>query len=70
MSKLDERIRDAAEQKDSYLESQQATLDVCNMVINNRHAFPADQIEKAEKLKAETLERIRKREKILVDGWE
>lgn len=67
---LDEKICNAAEKKDSYIESQQATLDVCEMVINNRHAFPADQVAKAEKLKAETLDRIRMREKILAEGRE
>lgn len=65
---LADRIHDAAERKDSYIESQRATLDVCNMVINNRHVFPADQVQKAEKLKTETLERIQMREKILAEG--
>lgn len=51
-------------QKDSYLKSLQATLDVCDMIMNNRHAFPTDQVAKAEKLKMETLENIRKRESI------
>lgn len=67
MSKLDERLRDAADWKDSYLEGLQATLDVCNMVINNHFAFPADQVKKAEKLKGETLKNIQKREGILLD---
>lgn len=67
---LVDRIHDAASKKDGYIESQLATLDVCDLVLDNRFAFPADQVAKAEKLKAETLDRIQKREKILASGRE
>ena len=51
--------------KDSYMEDQQAMLDVCEMIINNRHAFSAKEVEKAEQIRIETLENIKKREQAL-----
>ncbi len=55
------------EPRDEYLNSLLATLDVCKMVINNRHVFPADQVNTAEKLRRETLTNIEKRKKLLGD---
>ena len=45
-------------------EDQQAILDVCNMVINNRHVFPEDQVKKAEELRGATLNVYGKRARI------
>lgn len=50
---------------DSYIEDQQAMLEVCEMIINNRHAFPAKEVEKAERIRVKTLENIKKREQVL-----
>lgn len=45
--------------KNNNIEDQQAVLDVCNMVINNRHVFPDDQVKKAEELREATLTLIK-----------
>ena len=49
--------------KNNTSDDQQAILDVCNMVISNAHVFSADDVSKAEKLFAETKEKIIKHEK-------
>lgn len=63
---IDQKISEASSRvKDTYLESLQATLEMCDIVLQNKAAFPADQIAKTKKLKKETLENIKKRESIL-----
>lgn len=64
MDQIDAAADRRQNQKDSYLESLRTTMEMCDMILNSRHAFPADQVAKAEKLKIETLENIRKREAI------
>jgi len=71
VNKLDAKIVHADERrvtKDTYLESQRATLEACDLVLQNKSAFPAHQIARAEQIKAETLKNIKKREQILRDG--
>ena len=66
-NKLDAKIVHADERrtpKDTYLESQRATLEAAELML--KHGTP-EQKAAAEKLKATTLKNIKKREKILRD---
>ena len=50
--------------KDTYLESLYSTLEMCDLVLQNRTSFTVDRVERVEKLRQETQEWIRKREAI------
>lgn len=49
---------------DEYLEGLRSTLELCDLVLQNEHAFSTEQIEKARKLKKDTQVNIEKREAI------
>ena len=63
MEKLDTKMADAAERttKDTYLESLLATLEACDLVLQNKTAFSEQQIARAEQLRAEAQKNIEKR---------
>lgn len=62
---LDQQIREADKKKDTYLQSLQDTVEMCDLVIQNRQVLGEDKVQQAIKLKAETEERIQKRCKVL-----
>lgn len=63
---INEKIKNAAEEKkDSYLESQYATLELCELAIQNKAVLSDEHVAKAEKLKEETIKNIKLRESIL-----
>lgn len=66
---LNSKMSDAKKRvTDSYLESQYATLEACDLVLQNKAGFSDQQIARAEQIKAATLKNIEKRTKILKDG--
>lgn len=64
---LDQQIRDADQKKDKYLQSLYDTLTMCDLVIQNRQVLGDGKVQQAKKLKAETEQRIQKRESIPFD---
>lgn len=62
---LNEKIKEAASKKDTYLESLYSTIEMCDLVIQNAQVFANDRVEQARKLRRETEENIRKREAVL-----
>lgn len=54
-------------QKDTYLQSLHSTIEVCDLVLQNKGAFTQEQIQKAEQLKKETEKNIQARESIPLD---
>lgn len=54
-------------QKDTYLKSLCSTLEVCDLVLQNKGTFTQEQIQKAEQLKKETEKNIQARESIPLD---
>lgn len=51
-------------EKDTYLESLYTTLEMCDLVLQNKSKFPKEQVERAEQIKLETEGFIKKRESI------
>lgn len=61
---LDEKIKDAKETRDKYLEGLYETIKMCDLVLQNAQAFSTERVQSAQKLRKETEEYIRKREAI------
>lgn len=65
MDSVDKKIENAKKEvKDTYLESMYATIETCDLVIQNSQIFSDDKVLKAKKLREETLGYIKKREAI------
>lgn len=66
MNTIDQKIENASKEagKDLYLESLYSTLEMCDLVLQNSQVFSKEKVLKAQKLREETQEYIRKREAI------
>lgn len=67
MTTINDKINDAAVRtsaKDTYLEGLYNTLELCDIVLQNSQVLPEEHVLKAQKLRRETMENIRKREAI------
>lgn len=67
---INEMIKDAAtkkDKKDTYLEGLYDTLEICDLVLQNSQVFSDEKVLKAQALRRETVENIKKREAIPFD---